>query len=86
MLIENKSALQITLTLLFGDGNIETITLPTNVAIPTVAFTMPRPTSPPLLFDRIIAGNAALYMDAIKFIAAKNKIKENYRFHPEKGQ
>ena len=58
--MEKRSALHITRTRLFGAGRMETITLPANVAIPIVAFTIPKPTSPPLLFDKIMAGNAAL--------------------------
>jgi hypothetical protein len=77
VLIENKSALQITFTLFLGCGKTETIILPTKVAIPTAALTIPSDISPPLSLDNIIAGKAALYIEAIRLIDAKNKIKSN---------
>ena len=61
VLIENKSALQITRALLLGVGKIDTIVLPTKVATPITVLTIPRATSPPFSFERIIAGKAALY-------------------------
>lgn len=75
MLIDISKALQITLTLLLGAGIKEAAMLPISVATPINVFTVPSAISPPLSFDNIIAGKAALYMDAIKFIQAKKSIK-----------
>ncbi len=75
VLIAISKVLQITLTLLLGVGIIDAITLPISVAAPINAFTVPSAVSPPLSFDNIIAGNAALYIDAIRFIQAKKSIK-----------
>ena len=47
--------------------------LPTSVDMPVAVFTIPRATSPSL--ESSIAGNAALYTEAVRLIAARNRIR-----------
>ena len=75
VLMEISNVLHIIATRLFGAGSTEVIILPASNATPVTAFTIPSATSPPPTLERIIAGNAALYTEAIKLMAAKNKIK-----------
>jgi hypothetical protein len=49
--------------------------LPNIVAIPVTVLTMPSANSPPPTRESIIAGRAALKMEAVKLITAKNRIK-----------
>jgi len=75
VLMEKSSELQITRVLLLGGGRTVTKRLPTIVAIPVTMLTIPRDNSPPPARESIIAGNAALNMDAVKLIIARNRIK-----------
>ena len=75
VLIEINSVLQIMRTRLFGAGIDEAITLPRSSAIPVAVLTIPSAASPPPSLERSMAGNAALYIDAVKLIAARNRIK-----------
>ena len=75
VLMDISKALQITFTLLLGAGIDDAIILPNSVATPINALTVPSAISPPFSDDKIIAGKAALYMDAIRFIQARNRIK-----------
>lgn len=74
VLMEISRQLQITLILLFGFGNTVAATLPISVATPTQLFTIPYAVSP--AFEIISAGSAALYIDAIRLIADKNRISQ----------
>ena len=77
VLIERSSVLQIILTRLFGAGNNDDMMLPTINVRPVTVFITPSATSPLPLLDNSIAGNAALYIDADKFIAAKKRMRFN---------
>jgi hypothetical protein len=72
--IENIKALQIVATLLFGFFPNVINRLPRIFATPVTVLTIPRAALPPPLLDNSIAGKAALYIEAVKLIAAKNKI------------
>ena len=58
-LIAKSRLLQITRTRLFGFGNTDARILPTSVAIPITAFTIPMTVSFPPFLESIIAGKAA---------------------------
>jgi hypothetical protein len=75
VLMENSRELRITRTRLFGSGNPVTRILPNMVAIPVTVLIMPKAISPPPVRDSIIAGKAALKMDAVKLMTAKSRIR-----------
>ena len=67
--------LQITRTLFLGGWQKETSRLPARLAAPVQAFTIPSAILLPPFLERIMAGSAALYMDAVKLMAARNRIR-----------
>ena len=75
VLIEKRRALHMTRTRLLGGGASDTSTLPTRVASPAQVLTIPRMAFPPFFLDNNMAGSAALYMEATRLIAARNKIR-----------
>ena len=65
----------ITRTRLLGAGARETAALPTRLASPAQVFTSPRAISPPPARGRRRAGRAALYIEAVRLMAARKRMR-----------
>ena len=75
VLMDSIRQIQMALTRPLGVFISDARTLPTKEVMPITALTTPMASSPAFGFDSIMAGKAALYMDATRLMAARNRIR-----------